>query len=93
MLHRSPHVPTIDARATSFRTLSHFFAFFILTTPLLRIVTVERPFRSACGTWVRRFTGKRAWAWMGEIIKILTCLGTGSRPSNRGFFEQRLETT
>ncbi|MCA7973403.1 hypothetical protein ACGTRS_21115 [Burkholderia semiarida] len=51
MLHRSPRVPTIDARATSFRTLSHFFAFFILTTPLLRIVTVERPFRSACGTW------------------------------------------
>ncbi|MET3217542.1 hypothetical protein [Burkholderia sp. AU28863] len=54
-----PRVPTIDARATSFRALPHFFAFFILTTPLLRIVTVERPFQSARRAWWR-VAGKRA---------------------------------
>ncbi|MDF3079727.1 hypothetical protein [Burkholderia sola] len=52
-------MPIIDARATSFRTLPHFFAFFILTTPLLRILTVEQPFQSARrALW--RVAGKRA---------------------------------
>jgi hypothetical protein len=41
--------PIIDAAATITRALAHFFAFFILTTPPLRIVTVERSFGPACG--------------------------------------------
>jgi len=60
----------IVAHASIARTIPHFSAFFILTTPLLRIVTVERPFRPPAGASardavrtplkVRCFTGKRA---------------------------------
>jgi len=60
----------IVAHASIARTIPHFSAFFILTTPLLRIVTVERPFRPTAGasargavrapSRVRCFTGKRA---------------------------------
>ncbi|AOJ36495.1 hypothetical protein CFB50_00460 [Burkholderia sp. AU33423] len=60
----------IVAHASIARTIPPFSAFFIQTTPLLRIVTVERPFRPPAGASargavrvslrVRRFTGKRA---------------------------------
>lgn len=99
MSGRLPDVASLAARADhrcARNQLPHAFSFLRLLHPD-DTAAAHRDGRTAVSIgmrhMVRRFTGKRAWARMGEIIKILTCLGTGSRPSNRGFFEQRLETT
>ena len=71
-------------------------AFFCLLHPD-DIAAAHRDGRMTVAAGVRRlgaaFHGKTSMARMSVIINILTCLGTGSRPSDRGFFEQRLETT
>ncbi|MBN3832817.1 hypothetical protein [Burkholderia sp. Ac-20344] len=43
----STRLSLIVAHASIARTIPHFSAFFILTTLLLRIVAVERPYRPA----------------------------------------------